>query len=106
MNMNAHPRYGGKPLLRLLELYVLWAIGELSAKDAALLEGMTPRLQKLYQIDGPWYEVIAGTMHMPADMPKALMALWKKNLEIARQHGAVLTPQEFAEMAVDENFAS
>jgi hypothetical protein len=42
---------------------------------------------------------------MGADMPKHLNALWARNTEIARKHGVVLEPQEFAEMVVDENFA-
>jgi hypothetical protein len=30
-------RYNGKPLLRLLELYVLWAIDELDSKQSYYL---------------------------------------------------------------------
>ncbi|WP_426425817.1 hypothetical protein [Bradyrhizobium genosp. A] len=42
---------------------------------------------------------------MDAEMPERLRVLWMRNMEIARQNDAVLTPQEFAEMVVDDNFA-
>jgi hypothetical protein len=103
--MNANPRYVGKPLLRLLECYVLWSIDELPAKDAASLASMTPKLRELYKSDGQWQDIIAGIFDMSAEMPKHLKALWAKNVEIARKSGAVLLPQQFAEMVVDENFA-
>lgn len=103
--MQANPRYVGKPLLRFFELYVLWAIDELTEKETASLESMTPKLQNLFKSDGTWQDIIAGIADMGADMPKHLNALWARNTEIARKHGVVLEPQEFAEMVVDENFA-
>ncbi len=103
--MHANPRYVGKPLLRLLECYVLWAIEELPEKDASSLVSMTPKLQNLYSSDGQWQDVIAAIVGMDSEMPKRLKALWRRNTEIARQNGTVLTPQQFAEMVIDENFA-
>lgn len=102
--MHANPRYVGKPLLRLLECYVLWAIDELPEKDASSLVRMTPKLQDLYGSDGRWQDIIAGIFDMNAGMPEQLKSLWARNVEIARQNGAVLTPQQFAEMVVDDNF--
>lgn len=40
-------RYDGK-FLRLLELYVLWVIGQLPGEEARRLEGMTPKLADVY----------------------------------------------------------
>ena len=37
-------RYAGKPFLRLLECYVLAAIGELSDEQQATLRAMEPKL--------------------------------------------------------------
>lgn len=43
--MATDPRYEGKPLLRLLELYVLKAIGELSQESEDALNAMGSKLQ-------------------------------------------------------------
>lgn len=103
--MNANPRYAGKPLLRLLECYVLWAIEELPEKEASSLVTMTPKLRGLYKSDGQWQDIIAGIFEMSAEMPEQLKGLWRRNEQIARRNGVVLSPQQFAEMVVDENFA-
>ena len=47
-----NPRYNGKPLLRLLELYVLHVIGEISADDAERMVAMTPKLREIYGHSG------------------------------------------------------
>ena len=104
--MADNPRYEGKPLLRLLELYVLSAIDELSEADRQTLERMAPKLQALYGGHGEWQEAVATAVHMPADVPIAIREIWGKNLEIARVNGVTLHPQAFAEMFVDENLAA
>ncbi len=103
--METVTRYVGKPLLRLLECYVLWAIDELPEKESSTLNSMVPKLQMLYKSNGSWQEIIAGTVSMDADMPSKLKALWARNAEIGRQTGVILTPQQFAELVVDDNFA-
>ena len=40
-------RYAGKPFLRVLECYVLWAIGELTSEHEKLLVTMTPKLREV-----------------------------------------------------------
>jgi hypothetical protein len=99
------PRYEGKPLLRLLECYVLWAIDQLPEKDAKSLSQITPYLQSTYRIEGDWPHVIAAAVHLPPHMPTLIRDMWAKNTDIAQKSGVVLTPQRFAEMFVDENLA-
>jgi hypothetical protein len=103
--MATNPRYDGQPLLRLLELYVLWVIGELSQESEDGLKKMAPKLQSIYGGDGQWHDAIAQAMHMPEGMPAAIRDMWARNLEIARVNNVTLTPQQFAEMFVDNNFA-
>jgi hypothetical protein len=43
--MISDPRYDGKPLWRLLDLYVLWAIGELTPDQEGNLNKLAPKLQ-------------------------------------------------------------
>jgi hypothetical protein len=99
----SNPRYDGKPLLRLLELYVLRAIDELSPAEQQTLEGMAPKLHAIYGGNGEWYEAVAAAVSMPADMPVTIRDMWARNLEIARANGMTLHFQTFAEMFVDEN---
>ena len=98
-------RYDGQPLLRLLELYVLWAIGELPQAEQDRLNTMAPKLQSIYGGGGEWHDAIAAAMHMPPEMPEAIRDMWVRNLEIARTNGITLPPQQFAEMFVNENLA-
>jgi hypothetical protein len=98
-----NPRYDGKPLLRLIELFVIDAIGELQPKDAANLEAMTPKLQELYRTAGDWREAVSKAMAFPDSMPEAIRAMWAKNRQIAVQNGVTLSAEEFAVMFVDSN---
>jgi len=97
-------RYEGKPLLRLLELYVLHTLGELPATERETLTRLAPKLQTVYGGNGAWHEAVAAAVHMQAEMPQFIRDMWEKNLEIARTNNVpALTPQKFAEMFVDEN---
>jgi hypothetical protein len=104
MSNPANPRYKGKPLLGLLEYYVLWAIGELSEKQASFMEEITPKLRSTFHREGDWQSIITAEMEFPAHLPTKIREFWVRNLEIARVAGVHLSPQQFAEMFVDENF--
>lgn len=104
--MAANARYDGKPLLRLLELYVLRAIGELPQSEQDKLNAMAPKLQAIYGGGGEWHDAIAAALRMPSEMPPAIRDMWARNLEIARTNGVSLPPEQFAEMFVDENLAA
>ncbi len=97
-------RYQGKPLLRLLELYVIWVVGQLSSDDAARLNAMAPKLQATLGGDGTWQGAIVASMHLTPEMPAQIREMWEKNQYIATQNDTVLTPQHFAEMFVDSNW--
>ncbi len=101
--MNPNPRYQGKPFLRLLELYVFWALGKLSDHDRELLVQMTPKLQQTYSKTGEWHEIIAAVMEFPPHMPTLIQDMWARNQEIAARNRVMLEPQQFAEMFVDSN---
>jgi len=105
--MSDNVRYDGKPLLRLLELYVLKAIDELPLSDQDTLNRMAPKLQAAFGGGGPWHEAVAASVRMPAEMPQLIRGMWEKNLEIARANNVpALTPQKFAELFVDENLVT
>ena len=99
-------RYTGKPLLRILECYVLWAIGQLSETEETKLQGMEPQLRQTLKQEGNWREVMEKTMELPGNMPELIRMNWEKNQAIAMQQCSELTGQRFAEMFVDSNLAS
>jgi hypothetical protein len=104
--MSAPARYRGKPLLKLLECYVLWTIDHLSEADSHMLTQMTPKLESVYGVNGDWRQIIVAVMNLPPNMPELIRNMWARNTEIARRAGTALTPQQFAEMFVDKNLAS
>jgi hypothetical protein len=106
MIMENNQRYSGKPLLRLLECYVLRAIEELPDDEAQVLTNMTPKLREVYGADGEWPEIIAATVALPPEATSAIRGMWERNQKIAIDNNLSLSAQEFAEMFVDENLAS
>ena len=91
--------------MRLLDAYVLWAIGALPSEQEALLAQMTPKLQKTWnRTEDCWHDVLASQMHFPDTMTATIREMWQKNQAIAASSRATLTPQDFAYMFVDQNF--
>jgi len=105
--MSDNVRYDGKPLLRLLELYVLKALGELPILEQETLDRMAPKLQAVYGGNGTWHGALEAAVQMPADMPQQIRGMWDQNLEVARANNVPpLSAQKFAEMFVDENLVT
>jgi hypothetical protein len=102
--MNSNARYDGKPLLRVLDLYVLWAIGELPPDQEDGLKRMAPKLQARFGGGGQWHEAIELAVRIEPDTLEQIRGMWARNLEIARANGLTLSPEEFAMMVVDSNF--
>ncbi len=98
-------RYDGKPLLRLLECYVLSCINQLPEADRSNLEMMEPKLRTIYEAQGDWREIIASVVGFDNSLDGNIRSLWKQNSELAAAHGEELLPEDFAQMIVDENFS-
>ena len=101
--MSKNPRYDGKPLLRLIELYVIDAVGALTPEQARNLDALGPKLCQLYGATGDWRAAVARAMAFPETMPHSIRELWSKNQEIAKQNGVKLAAEDFAVMFVDAN---
>lgn len=100
----ADARYDGKPFLRLLECYVLWAVGQLSAEDAESLEAMSASLAATYGRDGTWQRIVAAEMEFPAELPSALRGMWERTLGDAGDKRDSIDPESWARQVVDTNF--
>lgn len=98
-------RYDGKPLLRVLECFVLDAVGELAPAHRTALERATPRLHSLYAVEGDWIAVVSQVMHFPPTLGDAIRAKWNSFREAVLRGGGAVDPEEFARMFVDANFA-
>lgn len=98
-----NPRYNGKPLLRLIELYVIDVVGELTPEDAKKLEAMTPKLRQVYSTTGDWRDAIAKALAFPDTMPEMIRDMWSENQKVARENKTLLTAEDFAVMFVDVN---
>ena len=96
-------RYKGKPLLRLLESYVLWAIGQLSEDDQRALAQMEPHLERTFGVRGSWRQILEKLMELPSNMPDLIRSNWEMNLGVAEKRGETLSPEFFAQQFVDSN---
>jgi hypothetical protein len=97
-------RYEGKPLVRLLECYVLAAIDQLDDEQRDALQRMAPKLAAVYRRPGTWSEIIRDEMGFPESLPTKIREIWEHNLAMLRERGVAVDPNEFAMAFVDQNF--
>ena len=95
-------RYRGKPLLPVLENYVLHCIGALDPERYQLTQKL---VQRTFGGGADWKQTLRGVLHLEEGLDEQLRTMWRRNQEIATANGAVLHPAQFAEMIVDQNFA-
>src|SRR5690349_14732464 len=87
-------RYAGKPLLKLVDSFVLKCIGELDPASEAKLREMEPKLRQIYSCDGSWEEIVISVLHFSPNIRTSIRDLWLKNQAIAKQHQVTLTPMQ------------
>lgn len=98
-------RYAGKPFLRLVDSYVLDAIGHLSAGTDATLTKLEPKFHKAFNAKGDWRAIVAATMRFPDGMAGAIREVWDKGkVRYVAENGHDPDPAEFARIFVDTNF--
>ena len=96
-------RYKGKPLLLLLENYVLDCIGCLPTNKIPTITGM---IQRIYGGGEDWKATLRSTLHLHESLDENLRQMWVHNQELAQQANQTLPPEDFARMVVDQNFSS
>jgi hypothetical protein len=96
-------RYNGKPLLILLENYVLDCIDCLPPEK---IPGLTNVVQQVYGGGPDWKATLRSVLHLEVGLDESLRQLWLHNQNLARQNNEKLLPEDFARMVVDQNFAS
>ncbi len=91
-------RYDGRPLLILLENYVLAAIGHLTPDKAKLNASIT---QRIFGGGEDWRATLRDVLHLEASTDDEMRSLWAA----AQQQAPGPAPEEFARRMTDENFA-
>lgn len=92
---------GKKPVVILLENYVLDRLGLLGMADELTTKVI---MEKAFGERGDWRARLREELGLTAALDAQLKAMWKQAHGVATQKGTSLSPREFAEMVVEENF--
>ena len=95
-------RYKGRPLLILLENYVMSVIGSLAPDKEQLAASAT---QRVFGGGTDWRSTLRTTLHLDDSLDESLRQMWTTNQERAQQASVTLSPEDFARMVADQNFA-
>jgi hypothetical protein len=95
-------RYAGRPLLILLDNYVLSCIGHLPPEKEADLLSAT---QRVYGGGSDWKATLRATLQLSDSIDESFRKMWTTNQQRASQAGVTFTALDFARMVVDQNFA-
>ena len=98
-------RYAGKPFLKLLESYVLDAIGHLDPMADAALRAMEPQYRAMFGAAGSWREIVVSRMQFPAGMQGAIREMWQSGrVRFREANGREPDPMEFTRVFIDSKF--
>ena len=97
-------RYRDRPLLRLLDCYVLDVIGELPPQQQATLKKLEPTLRKTFAAAGSWQEIVAEQMGMLPSVTLGIETLWAGFQADEERLGRQARPADFVREFVAQNF--
>jgi len=97
-------RYEGRPLLRLLDCYILDAIGELPPQQKATLEKLEPTLQETFASTGHWQEIVEEQMGLLPSVALGIQTLWAGFQADDERLGRQARPADFVREFVAQNF--
>jgi hypothetical protein len=95
-------RYRGRPLLVVLENYVLDTIGALPTEKQSIVSGLVSRV---FGGGEDWKKTVRDQLRFDDSIDAVLREMWERNQQLAVQQQTVLHPVQFAKMVVDDNFA-
>jgi len=94
--------YAGRPMLMMMEAYVLDCIGHLPVERRRVAAEI---VQKVWGGGDDWKATIRGATGLQDGIDEFFRATWDRNTEKARATNVSLSPQQYARMVVDTNFA-
>ena len=97
-------RYVGRPLLRLLDCYILDSIGELPQAQKDTLHKIEPMLQKSFDSVGDWRAIVEEQLGLLPSVALGMEALWAGFQQDEERLGNKARPSDFVRAFVDQNF--
>jgi hypothetical protein len=97
-------RYQASPFLRLLDCYVLDAIGELGQQQREALEKLEPKLHATFGGGGGWREVVETQMGLMPTVALGIEMAWTTYREVEASAGREGIAGEFVRAFVAQNF--
>lgn len=98
-------RYDGKPILRLLDSYVLDAIGALDEKTVQGNAVLAPKIAQALKVDADsWQRAVELAMDLPEDSVVELRARWQQFVEASLAAGETPDPLGWSHALVDVMF--
>jgi hypothetical protein len=94
-------RYAGRPLLVLIENYVLSCIGCLTSDKE---EKMLKLVQKAYGGGEDWKRTLRPVLLFEDSIDEDLRQMWESNKQLARASQTQFEPEDFARAVADKNF--
>ena len=94
--------YGGRPMLMMMEAYVLDCIGHLPLERQRAVGEI---VRKVWGGGDDWKETIRRATGLQDGVDDFFRGAWERNVAKARETNLVLTPAQYARMIVDSNFA-
>lgn len=99
-------RYKDRPLLRLLDCYILDAIGQLPAQQEEALKRLEPGLQEAFGSQGGWREIVEEHVGFLPSAAMQMEIVWAGYQEMQKEQGGEIVPAEFVRGFVAQNFPS
>lgn len=98
-------RYEGNLFLRLLDSYVLNAIGHLDEANVKWLTEAEPHFRATFNATGNWQEIVAARMQFPEGMEASIVEIWQQGCaKFLEETGTQPNPVMFTYKFVDTNF--
>jgi hypothetical protein len=95
-------RYRGRPILLVLENYVLDCIGELAPERQQAMAGIVSRVFG----GGPdWKATVRESLKLNESIDDHLRGMWARNQQVAKVRRTEMLPVQFAKIVADQNFA-
>ena len=95
-------RYKGRPLLIILENYILDCIGALEPEGQQRIRAV---VQRAFGGDMDWKHTVRGALDLEESFDGQLQQMWQQNQKIASANKTKLHPVQFAKMVADQNFS-
>lgn len=98
-------RYEGRPMLRLIDAYVLDALGALDAPTAQANAANAAKIASALNVPATtWRDAVEAALQMPPDSADALRAMWEQHVHATIAAGETPDVLSWTHTLVDARF--